>query len=282
MKKIFLILGLLILTINTNAQSNKFYVGISGGYGLGIFKNDIVFNNDLANSQLLLGYQMFNSDNSQVSSERISLTEGINANFALGYNINNNLSIEIGAKYTKSNTFKTERYIVEGYPKPTNYRSEINSESIFIIPQIKYYFDTNKVKPYIKTGLIISSSVVYYDIDVDFMFSIYINEKAKYKFYDGYNLGFYNAIGVEYDLSKRISLFGDISISVINFSHKKLKRTEMFVAGVDENDNERDNGPKEINLYKSYDVDENYIKSALTQIFPASNIALNIGIQFNF
>jgi len=282
MKKIFLILGLVILTINIEAQTNKFYVGISGGYGLGVFKNDIVFNNDIVNSQILLGYQMFNSDSSQVSGERISLTEGFNVNFAFGYNINNKFSIEISARYTKSNDFSTERYIVEEYPKPTNYRSTINSESIFIIPQIKYYFDTNKVSPYIKTGLIISSSVVYYNIDADLYLGMYFNEKAKYKFYDGYNLGFYNAIGAEYNLSKHISLFGDISISVINFSHKKLKRTEMVVAGVDENDNERDNGPKEIDLYKSYDVDENYVKSALTQIFPASNIALNIGVQFNF
>ncbi len=282
MKRIFLAIIFFTMAFAGHSQSHKFYIGVTGGYGVGILKNYIMFNNDLTNYYTWLALDMIDIDTSHVDGKKISLTEGVTVGMFLGYKISNRLSFELMGKYNKSNNFKAESLPL--YPSYPTCKCNLNSESIFVIPQLKYYLDTGRVSYYLKTGLIISSSVVYYSQDLVLIYGSPVYETDKYKFYEGYNFGFYESFGVEYKVTTRLTVFGDLSASFINFWHKKVERTEKTMDGEDFNNDELNRGTRELDLYPSYtpSFTGSGNPKALTQIFPASNTAFSAGVLFKF
>jgi len=276
MKKIFLILGLLILSINTNAQTNKFYVGISGGYGFATGQG-LNFNSDLKRNTNIKDF--FNLENGNYSSVNLSILNGINGKFIIGYKLNKKINIEIDFAYMNSKTVKTSKDFSSGENEAFN--NNLSSKIFYIEPGFVFNIDTGLFVSSIDIKVILANSIINYNSNIITpSYTDSLNLDIEYEFSGGIDLGLKFGYALTINVCKQLSIKTQISYSNIWLSPKNIILKRYFINNKDYS-NDLWDGIKNKEFVSNYSNSEknNYF---LKQYFPASSISFNIGVIFNF
>lgn len=110
------------------------------------------------------------------------------------------------------------------------------ASTLSVIPSLVAQFQAGPVIPYVCVGPEIAVINNYYTRTAGLVSSFKTTSTGEKntKDYGGIALGIKAAVGVEYPLTKFISIFGEIQARAISFSPKHGKVTKYTVDGVDQ------------------------------------------------
>ena len=219
MKKLQVIFVVLFL-IGMPLQAQKFY--IRGGPGIAV--STAASNN----------YDIDTPANSAstLTSNKKGIGTGLAFVLAGGYKFNDHFGIELGIDYFSGFTIKS-KYTSSGY----NSDSKSHGQMLSLVPALVMSLPLDKFKPYARLGLMlgIMNSVVFQEHRLISIDSIEYKDEiqSKSKDYGGIAVGVQAAVGTDFVLSNRLSLFGEIQVDGISYSPKHGKYTEYTNNGID-------------------------------------------------
>jgi hypothetical protein len=152
--------------------------------------------------------------------------DGMPFTVAAGYYLGENFGVELGVDYFLAFSHKT----VDTYPDET-YTTKRSGSMLSLVPALVMRFTVDKIKPYARLGIIIG----VLNSGKDKISDIYSHgdyEKTD-KVYGGIAIGAQAALGIEYPLSKLLSLFGEVNLNGISWAPTKGKVTKATDNGVD-------------------------------------------------
>jgi hypothetical protein len=108
-----------------------------------------------------------------------------------------------------------------------------------LVPAFVMTFPLDKIHPYARLGLKLGvmNSIVYQHHDIQISYPEKATETiidSKNKNYGGIALGVQAAVGTDYDISDKISIFGEVQVDGISYSPKHGKILEYSQDGVDQ------------------------------------------------
>jgi hypothetical protein len=278
MKKNLFLLGLLVCSMATMAQSEKaekpesWYFKLGGSY----------FNQTASTEFPEVGGQAPNRDvysgtlsnNKLVSRESItgSFGQGFRSGITAGYRFSTRLGVEMSANYYISNS-KTMAQTTDrlyGYDPATtaatyiSFTAEGQIKAFDLAPSIVMFLgDTHGFEPYTKVGVIVPVHGTL-DIKTDRELLTYVgaNQVAKNNIYSkdvvkpNPTIGFMAALGTSYKLGKHISAFAELEYR--NFTvHGKTKETTEYTVNGQDALATRTTSQRYTNYHKKLDVNSN-------------------------
>lgn len=244
------------------------YISFSSGYS---FKagsvNAVNFNNTSMGNNAIT-YEQIN----------LSLGRGLNVCGAFGMYFNKNVGLDFGINYLLgSKTTATDEYI--GGKTELTYSGNM----LRLNPSLVFRAESNKLKPYARFGVIVGKGSInaqYKDVDEGDILLL------KLKLNGGLAFGFSSAMGINYMLNEKISLFGEINAVNMSYAPSRGKVTEASFNGVDALPN-MTTSEKEFEYVNSYTETFNSTPpdseptKSLKEKFPFGSIGLNIGMKIS-
>jgi hypothetical protein len=282
MKKIVLS-SLVILISVSSVWSQKMYLSIKSGYSLGIEPRYVMEQN--------INYASTIVYSGSINNESLSLGNGINSTIAYGYFFTNHLGMELGLSYLSgsSNTINQRTSMPIGdFPNLTVASTDIyKSTSFCFSPSLIIATDrTKKYSLYSRTGVLIATSTMVNEQTITKSFIGYTSTEEKNIALTGdVRLGFTTSVGVAYQLSGKLTAFGELEMKSLSFVPSKGKTTRYTMDGEDKL-SELSTSQRE---YKFYDGISNYSSGTddsqstyrLKSKYPLSSIGFNIGLRLS-
>lgn len=207
--------------------------------------------------------------------------EGMNLGIAVGYQINKNLSVEANCNTQLFTTQKitipssidyasnTQSFYISGIFGRLDYRHQI----IQLSPQLMYRVNYHKINLYIKTGPnFISARSYISDYYKEFIFSEthwgfdYKDAESKRSLEGKWSIGLQSSFGIEYPISTKMTLFGELLAVNNNFHFDKSILQSYEIEGVSQI-NESTQTTFDFSSENKWDF---------------SQIGLNVGIKYTF
>jgi hypothetical protein len=270
------LLVLLYAGINFNtviAQGAYFTVGT--GYNLP------------TSTQTLDGMSFYNetiTDNSTTYQQNyVSLGKGLNVGGAFGYIFNEHIGAELGVSYLIGSTWESvTEYNSNFSGSNMKFTNQISSKMARVNPQIVMSFESNRITPYAKVGLMLGAG----SMTVNGLLNDNSSVTEQTLFYTGgIATGFTTTIGASVALNDKISFFGDLNLVNMSYSPTKGVLTKYTEDGLDLLPS-FDLIDKEIQFVDSYVEDDN-VQPAITEPakalkmkFPFSSCGLYFGIKY--
>ena len=251
MKKISLFFFLLF---SSNIFGQKFSIGVSGGYGLGIQRDLIGVS---SSDSYCNGHPCSNNPKDSIKG---SLGKGVKINLNFDYKLNQHFKIGCNAVYNKGAAYSVDTadtdkssYGINYYNSSYKSSGKLNNISQFqLVPNIKYQFG-KKIKPYFQLGLVVglfgrlTEEANSSDTD-SFNYSIYnpfplsltyrdttttntFHEKIVYK--NGVSYGVNVAVGFDDMLTENLYFFAQVDYVDMYWTPKEYVVSEYNVNGVD-------------------------------------------------
>jgi hypothetical protein len=263
-----LLIGLLFIGMNVQAQ--KAYV--RAGLGIAVSTSaDIV--------------QEYNNNTGTLTSKKAGLGTGLPFVLAPGFKFNEHFGVELGINYFYGFTIKDKN---EG--SFSSSEKKYHGQMLSLVPAFIMTFSVDKIHPYARLGLILGvmNSVVYKNHETyyqEWKAAAYLETDSKSKDYGGIAIGAQAALGTDYAISDKISLFGEIQVDGISYAPKHGKYLEYSQDGVDVlgdrtvNQNKWDY-KKEIDMSQEIPNDQPDQVARVNHRF--GNVGLVVGVKFNF
>jgi len=254
-----------LFTNNLFAQGA--YVNINTGYGFGM------------SSQNLYYFDFYNytsGDNSSTYEQvNVSLGKGLNLGGDFGYMFNENIGAELGISYLLGSKSKAKEIYSDG---STDYT--LSSKMLRINPSLVIASGIERFNPYAKFGLIMGSGSVMYEYFDNDEGDI---EVIKMKLSGGIALGLSSGIGAIYNLSDKMSFYGELNMVNLSYAPTKGIVTEATSNGADELPDMTTN-EREIEFVDSYtnNSHDSQPRKELKQKLPFGSFGVNIGLRINF
>jgi len=207
--------------------------------------------------------------------------EGMNLGIAVGYQINKNLSVEANCntqlftnqKITIPSSIDyastTQSFYFSGFFGSLNYSHQI----IQLSPQLMYRVNYHKINLYIKTGPNFLNARSYIsDYYKEFILSethwgFDFKDAASKRYLEGkWSIGLQSSVGIEYPISSKMTLFGELLSINGNFLFNKSILQSYEIEGVSQI-NEGTQTTFDLSSEKKCDF---------------SQIGLNVGIKYTF
>lgn len=295
--------------ITTNGR--KFYVKIGSGYATTFNKmsntSNVEFRYSLATSTI---YE-------EVESIRTSFGKGFNFQAAIGKKLNENFSLELSASYLKSSPIKstvTFNYIIAD--DDVFYYTE-KGKALSFTPTIVFSTKTKKITPFnIKGAPVFIKVTPYLNAGIILAF---ISFTSQYEF-EGYgdkvfslrkytggekitkgsnkgilSTGFKVSLGIATNLSKKLSIFTEVSLTSLTFSPTESEIIEYTINGQDILLTLTESERKAVYLDEYTipvtfdsngniveDVDESSPSKRSRFDVPFGSIGINIGLKYEF
>jgi hypothetical protein len=271
-KKLAVIAGIFALSQNVNAQTEKgFYVGVNAGYAANVGgTTNLAEQFELYNSQELPG------GNQSIEIKKVGLGKGFNFGITAGYMFNKNIGAELGVNYLMGG--KSE--FTETYLDGTNITKDIKGKMLQFKPTLVLTAGYSKINPYAKFGLTFgqaSAEATYSERQGTNTFNM------TREFEGGMSLGFHSGLGLNYAITSKLTLFGEILYTGVTFrpetatvtsatedgenvlpfldaSESQTEFVDEFITGAPFNSNAPSKQPK---------ID-----------MPFNNLGLNVGVKF--
>jgi|WetSurMetagenome_2_1015567.scaffolds.fasta_scaffold246642_1 hypothetical protein len=264
-----LFIGLLFIGMNMQAQ--EIYIRAGLGAAVSTAANIVLD----ANSS---------STSSTLTSKKAGLGTGLPFVLAPGYRFNEHFGVELGINYFYGFTIKGKNE--NSY---SGSEKKYHGQMLSLVPAFIMTFSVDKIHPYARLGLILGvmNSVVYkshetYNPELK---AATMEIDSKDKDYGGIAIGAQAALGTDYAISDKISLFGEIQVDGISYAPKHGKYLEYSQNGVDVmgdrtvKQNKWDY-KKEIDFTQTMPDDQPDQVARVNHRF--GNVGLVIGVKFNF
>jgi hypothetical protein len=269
MKRLNVITVLAISMFATTLFAQGAYVNINAGYGVAM------------GSQNIAGFNNSTSGNNSFSVEQvnISLGKGLNVGGAFGYMFNKNIGAELGLSYLIGGKSKVKDEYIGG---TTDF--SISARMFRINPTVVIASGLDKINPYAKFGFILGSGsarVEYKDNDDGDI------EIFKMKMNGGFAFGVNSSIGALFNLSDKMSFFGEINMVNMSYAPTKGIVTEASYNGADLLPDMTTN-EKETEYVKTYTQNSNNPPSdsepdkQLKEKLPFGSLGINFGLKISF
>jgi hypothetical protein len=206
---------------------------------------------------------------------------------AAGYNLNEHFSLELGVDYFYGFTIKQKAE--NTFSSFNSYETKMRGKMLSIVPAFVVHLPLDKFKPYarlgVKLGVVNSVVSKKHEVNTSSGKSTAATDiQSKSKEYGGIALGVQAAVGTDFPLSDRLSLFGEIQVDGISYSPTHGKYTEYIVNGVDKlNDRTvRENTwdyVKEVSYPSNIPDDQPDQFGKINQ--PFGNVGLVLGVKIN-
>lgn len=266
MKKIILSLGAFLLGLGASAQGP--YASLQFGYAMGSSKEVIGSNYSMSGST------------STTTNVYGTYGAGIPITLGLGYNVNDNIGLDLGINYFMGSEQTVSEVSYTGYSSIT----KVSGYQIRLIPSVVVSSGfSNDFNMYAKAGLMMPvSGVTNFNMVEDMGGIETITEGENH---GQFSIGFTGALGANYKLSDNLSLFGELQ--GINLRVKSGTRTitRYEVGGTDYTSNMTTSQleTEYVDEVSSDDnTDANSPTKALASTANYNSLGLNIGVRFNF
>ena len=239
-----------------------------GYFGYDVWENGIVNYTDMSGS------------GDKVDDVLMSFGKGGNFGIGIGYMFTKNLGAELGANYLLGSTTKSAQKESDG-----SYviNQAVSAKQIQLSPMVVLKGNYAKINPYAKLGVLLGvGSKVTYEEDQLWNNNVY---SIKEELDGGTAVGVTGAIGMDYAVNNKISLFGEIKANSLTYKPEKGSVVSATYNGED------DLGDWS-NFYKETEFSDEYtepttfnpsaprVMSRLT--LPFSSIGVNLGMRFHF
>ena len=263
----------------SNLQAQGLYLGLGVGYGFPAGKQA-----DVEQTSTTSGSVTTN----EYTTKNLSLGKGINAGLYVGYMFNKNLGAELGISYliggkttindksTGNNSSSTDEYIYKG-------------NMIRFTPALKMIIGENKLRPYMRIGMIVGIAGKLTD-EYNYTNTTPGSTSSGQvitEYTGGISLGFHGGLGINYALSDKLSLFGELAGNYQNWAPKKSEITTYTQDGADQLPS-MTTYQKETEFLDSFTTTSNSpsnngVPDQQTKFYlPFSSFGINIGIVLNF
>lgn len=296
-KKLVIISAFIFAAFGASAQG--FYADFNVGYGLG-FPGNVL--GQETHTEIVDGNQTETASNIYGS-----LGQGLTLQLTPGYMFNEHIGVELGLNYFlgskvtmydgTSNITVTALGINKQPYSSGTYTAKSNQ--FRLLPTLYISTGTTKtLSGYVKAGLVLPiagktvSTINNVDAEVDGtgITKDYIEKEITTK--GSFSLGFRGAIGLNYNLSDKLSLFAEIYVIDLNIKSKHSEVTKYEYNGVDalssattydkETDYVDDLDASSNNYSYNDNSSEGKPKEVLASKTSFSQTGLQIGIKFNF
>jgi hypothetical protein len=277
---------LLLCAATQGSRAQHFYVGLGGGYGFPAAKQSLM-------SDQKSSYNNTSGGSGEITARPISMGSGINAGLFFGYMLNTNVGFELGISYLLGNKNKFIQEYSETYNnsfyQTESYNYQLQGSMIRLVPTMRFEMGDKKIRPYMKTGMIIGLGANFTDEATYNYTSTYGNTKDEriIEYSGGLSLGFHGGVGINYQTSSRLMLFAECAVNYQNWAPLKSELTKYTEDGVDLLPL-MDKNEKEVEYVNSYTYnsssspDPNAPDIALKFYMPFSSVGLSIGIVMTF
>lgn len=215
-----------------------------------------------------------------VEAKRFGMGDGMPFSVAAGYYFGENLGIELGVDYFLAFSHKT---VDTRANSSDTYTTKMSGSMLSLVPALVMRFTVDKIKPYARLGIIIgvvnSGKAKTSDI-----FSSNDYEETD-KDYGGVAIGAQAAVGVEYPLSKLLSLFGEVNLNGLSWAPTKGKITKYTENGVDKLGNMTTKEKTWIyvkNLDETQSIANSDPNKYSTVNYSLTNVGIILGVKLNF
>ncbi len=252
--------------------SQGLYAKINAGYGLNMSSQNVDY------------FHFINYTIDTVSSTqeqvKTSLGKGFVVEGAVGYMFNKNVGAEISCSYLLGAKTKTNQTL---YGTVRN--NSLSANMLRINPSLVIAGSFEKINPYAKLGLIIGFGKIIYEDDYTSAGGSVVSEIMELS--GGIALGLNAGAGVSYNISDKLSLFGEVNMVNLSYSPTKGILTESIVDGTDRLP-DMTTHEKEIDYVDNYTTETNAppsdseARKELKETYPFGSVGLNVGIKINF
>ncbi len=261
-----LLMVFVISLFANNLFAQGAYVNINAGYGLSMSSQNL---NNFYNST----DELNSRTDEQVN---LSLGKGLNIGGALGYMFNKNIGAELGFSYLLGGESEAKHIDMDG---TTDYT--LSSKMLRINPTLVIAAGFEKINPYAKFGFVIGSgSIMYESIEKE---GIDIKVR-KEKFNGGLAFGLNAGVGALYNLSEKMTFFGELNMVNLSYAPTNGELTEATKNGANELPGMTIR-ERETVFVSSYDRNaprpDSQPRQELKQKFPFGSFGINIGLRFS-
>jgi opacity protein-like surface antigen len=280
MKKIGLMLLVIILCAGS-LSAQKYYARLGVGVALGLSYYDRTHQD-----------QTITATTNNSVYKNSSLGSGLNINLGGGYMFSKYIGVDLGLNEFIGFGVKTK--LDRSVTGNSNTTDDKTKSSMFqVIPALVITPGLEgKINPYGRFGIILGlmNRVKYEYNDVtEFLPEkatlIQNTEHSKETRKGGVALGFSVALGADYQLSEKLSLFGEIVMNGLTYAPTKGKYDEWTINGIDQIPI-RPTVDKEWEYKKEIDnnavEDQGSPNQVPKQSYTLTNVGINIGIKFRF
>lgn len=279
-KSLFIIPICLLLVNTMNAQGS--YVNLNVGYAFCMSPA----------TSFIQNYD-YNDHSSTQEQIYLSLGKGLNFGGAFGYMFNKHIGAELGLSYLLGGKTEGQSYYdMEVYKG--NSRYSLSANMFRFIPSIVVAAGTNKVNPYAKFGLVvgIGSVISEYEsniTEIDYATGNEMTNVGEHtiKMNGGVAIGINGAVGALFELSEKISMYGELNAINMSYAPTKGEVIESILNGEDNLPNMSTRG-KEIEYVDKYTRDfdnpppDSESSKQLKQKYPFGSFGINFGVVFQF
>ncbi len=266
------IIAMVMATFFFSQTDAQFYFNVGAGYGLTTAPGGYLINGTSSNGTVYT--------NTNTIKSGLSFGKGTQILFAAGTMINTNIGVELGINYLAGAKY-TNTYIATGGTVAYNETYTRVGSMLRLCPTLVLTTGKSKVKPYMKTGLIVGINPKIKEIDEQLTNNNYF---SKYETQGSVSLGFTNSLGLHVGLSRSLSFFSEFNIITQAWSPKKRITTVATQNGVDQL-------PTLQNYYKEVDfvssvsnngtTDYNTPRQSIKISYAFSSIGLNVGLHLS-
>jgi hypothetical protein len=266
------ILLLSLLFIGMSVQSQNIYIRAGLGVAVSTAAN-IEFNTT----------QSPDYTTNQVSTKKAGLGTGLPFVLAAGYKLSENFRVELGVDYFYGFSIKTKDIM-----QTSTFESKYHGQMLSIVPAIVMTFPVDKLHPYARLGLKLGvmNSVVFQEKRVQTILPDKATEtttESKIREYGGIAIGAQAAVGTDYAVNDKISIFGEIQLDGISYSPKHGKYLEYSQDGVDQMSS-RTKNENNWNFLKDVDFTKNIPDDQPDEVprinFRFGNVGLVVGVKY--
>jgi len=282
-----------LLISSTGIFAQNFYISANVGYSFPMNGQRTGFNNTHQES---INDYVGNTTSFSTTYESVnfSLGKGFNFGGAVGFEFNDYLGVELGLDYLLGgkNTAESTSKHTEILQTSTNVYTFNTTNSSYsrmfrVIPRLVISPNFEKINPYIKIGVVLGFGSFYSDYDSESTTSGTSNQtqSTSRKSSGGMALGFNSSFGVNYYLSDKMSVFGEVSYIGMSYAPEKTSSTKGEVDGEDilpstpVSRKEWEYVDELTAVQNSSNMDEPTKQLYFSQ--PFSSLGINFGVKFN-
>lgn len=216
----------------------------------------------------------------------ISLGNGLLYGGAVGYMFNKYIGLEMGINKLSGEENELINSTTEtpsrGYNSVNN--RKLFSKMLYLQPSLVLGTEIGITKPYSRFGLVAAKGTIYEIITDNSERGEYIWEGT---YYDGWAIGLHGALGVELKIYNHFSIFGEATITELEYSPERAKLSKATANGTDflSSLTIREKEAEYTYDYEVNHTDKPIDTSPLKQpkfSMPFGSIGFGVGLKYNF
>lgn len=203
-----------------------------------------------------------------------SYGSGLSFQFGVGASFGGSLGYDVEVGYLVGKQYSSSYYY--SYPGVTdNEKTKTSSNSFQISPSLTFTAGTGNVQPYTRMGPVIAFSNLKIE---ETEFSTYSNQLTveKIEYTGGMNLGFKGVLGVNFNATKNLQFFSEVSYVGLTYAPKQGETTGYTINGQDSMDSLNPEDKK----WKFKDSVDYNNADRLREKYTMSSIGIQVGVKF--